>query len=75
MIYPIGLADRGAAFAIIAAPQPERLDPFCGAASARLRPGRVGFGSESGHSPRREDMEYPAGSPVLIAKRRGEGIP
>lgn len=49
--------------------------PVYGAASARLRLGGVGFGSESGLGASRQRMEYPGNDPVLMAKRRGEGIP
>jgi hypothetical protein len=46
-----------------------------GAASARLRLGGVGIRSEWGLGSCVQRMEYPGNNPVLMAKRRGEGIP
>ncbi len=51
------------------------VDPVYGAASARLRLGGVGFPPEWGLGAGGQRMEYPGNHLVLMAKRRGEGIP
>jgi hypothetical protein len=75
MIFPMDLADCGRTHAGRAAVPGLGVAPVYGAASARLRLGGVGIGPEWGLGEDRQGMEYPGNHLVLMAKRRGEGIP
>jgi hypothetical protein len=75
MIFPMDLDECRSGSAAVANLSKLGLAPVYGAASARLRPGGVGFAPEYGLCPGNGGMEYPDNHPVLMAKRRGEGIP
>lgn len=75
MIFPMDLAECGRTNAGLTAAPQQGVALVCGAASARLRLGGVGFGLESGLGTGLRGMEYPGNHLVLMAKRRGEGIP
>jgi hypothetical protein len=75
MIFPMDLDDHGRGCSGICALSGQGVALVYGAASTRLRPGRVGFAPEWGLGPGRPGMEYPGNHLVLMAKRRGEGSP
>jgi hypothetical protein len=74
-MFPMGLADAGGGDCGFRGVSLKALAGVYGAASARLRPGGVGFAPKERLSPGGWGVEYPANHLVLMAKRRGEGIP
>lgn len=75
MIVPMDLAERGTGCADFPDPSSQGLVSVCGTASARLRLGRVRIAPEWRLSHVGTGVEYPGQHLVLIAQRRGEGIP
>jgi len=75
MIFPMDLADCGRTHAGRAAVPGLGVAPVYGAASARLRLGRVRIAPEWRLPLAGRGVEYPSQHLVLMAQRRGEGIP
>jgi hypothetical protein len=75
MILPMDLAERGTGCADVPDRPPQGLVSVYGRASARLRLARVRFVPEWRLPLAGSGVEYPGQHLVLIAQRRGEGIP
>jgi hypothetical protein len=75
MILPMDLAKHVAGCAYVPDLPPQGLDCVYGTASARLRRGRVRIAPQWRLPIPGIGVEYPGQHLVLMAQRRGEGIP